>query len=146
MQHGDAFDGEPPSHEEGRELLREKPVKVIACDSASLVGPEDADAIIVTGSHGGSLAARPGYGLAVKARGGVFNDAGVGIDDAGIRRLEILDVSGVPAATVDAMTARIGDARSAWETGILTHVNALALERGVEIGITVPEFADRLSA
>ncbi len=70
----------------------------------------------------------------------------MGVDNAGIRRLQILDDSGAPAATVDAMTARIGDARSAWETGILTHVNALALERGVEIGITVPEFADRLSA
>ena len=91
MQGGKAFEGNAPAYEETRKLLREMPVRVIACDSASLVKPDDADAIIITGSHGGRLAGRPGYGLAVQARGAVFNDAGVGIDMAGIQRLEILD-------------------------------------------------------
>ena len=142
MGRGETFEGEPPSHEEGREVLREEPVRVIACDSASLVEAGDEDVIIVTGSHGGSLAGRPGYGLAVKARGGVFNDAGVGVDEAGIRRLRILDETGVPAVTVDAKSARIGDARSAWDTGIVSHINALAEKQGVQVGMTVPEFAD----
>ena len=88
---GEAFEGNAPTYEETRKLLREVPVRVIACDSASLVKPDDADTIIITGSHGGRLAGRPGYGLAVQARGAVFNDAGVGIDMAGVQRLEILD-------------------------------------------------------
>ena len=146
MQHGKVFEGDAPTYEETRKLLREVPVRVIACDSASLVKPDDADAIIITGSHGGRLAGRPGYGLAVQARGAVFNDAGVGVDMAGIQRLEILDKVTTPAVTVDAMTARIGDARSAWESGIISHINTQAAKRGVTVGMTVPTFAELLTS
>ena len=142
MRRATAFSGVSPTYKQTRELLREAPVRVLACDSASLVESGDADAIIVTGSHGGVLAGRPGYGIAVRARAAVFNDAGVGIDQAGIQRLEILDQAGMPAATVDAMSARIGDARSAWETGVVSHINTHASERGATIGMTVPAFAD----
>ena len=120
-------------------------MKVIACDSASLVEPNDSDAIIITGSHGGRLAGRPGYGLAVQARGAVFNDAGVGIDMAGIQRLEILDQSSTPAVTVDTMTARIGDARSAWESGIISHINKQAAKYEVTVGMTVPTFVELIT-
>jgi len=146
MQYGKAFEGDAPACEETRKLLREVPVRVIACDSASLVKPDDADAVIITGSHGGRLAGRPGYGLAVQARGAVFNDAGVGIDMAGVQRLEILDRSSTPAVTVDAMTARIGDARSAWEKGIISHINTQAAKRGVTVGMRVPTFAELLTS
>ena len=146
MQGGKAFEGNAPAYEETRKLLREAPVRVIACDSASLVQPGDADTIIITGSHGGRLAGRPGYGLAVQARGAVFNDAGVGIDMAGVQRLEILDQNATPAVTVDAMTARIGDARSGWESGIISHINAQAAKRGVTVGMTVPTFAELLTS
>ena len=84
---GDPFEGALPPYPETRVLLRAAPVRVIACDSASLVESGDTDAIIITGSHGGVLAGRPGYGIATVARGAVFNDAGVGIDQAGIQRL-----------------------------------------------------------
>ena len=146
MQRGKAFEGDAPAYLETRRLLREGPVRVIACDSASLVEPNDGDTIIITGSHGGRLAGRPGYGLAVQARGAVFNDAGVGIDMAGIQRLDILDQNSTPAVTVDAMTARIGDARSAWENGIISHFNKQAAKRGVTVGMTVPTFAELLSS
>ena len=146
MQGGKAFEGDAPTYEETRKLLREVPVRVITCDSASLVKPDDADAVIITGSHGGRLAGRPGYGLAVQARGAVFNDAGVGRDMAGVRRLEILDQNSVPAVTVDAMTARIGDALSAWESGIISHINTHAAKRGVTISMTVPTFVELLTS
>ncbi|MYE88801.1 hypothetical protein F4X33_07400 [Candidatus Poribacteria bacterium] len=145
MQCGKAFEGDAPAYEETRKLLREVPVRVIACDSASLVEPNDGDAIIITGSHGGRLAGRPGYGLAVQARGAVFNDAGVGIDMAGVQRLEILDQNSTPAVTVDAMTARIGDAGSAWESGIISHINKQAAKRDVTVGMTVPTFVELLT-
>ena len=146
MQQGTAFEGDAPTYLETRKLLRDAPVRVIACDSASLVKANDVDAIIITGSHGGRLAGRPGYGLAVQARGAVFNDAGVGVDMAGIQRLEILDRNATPAVTVDAMTARIGDARSAWENGIISHINKQATKRGVTVGMTVPTFAELLAS
>ena len=145
MQHGKAFEGNAPAYLETRKLLREVLVRVIACDSASLVEPDDTDMIIITGSHGGRLAGRPGYGLAVQARGAVFNDAGVGVDMAGVQRLEILDQNFTPAVTVDAMTARIGDARSAWENGIISHINTQAARRGVTVGMTVPTFVELLT-
>ena len=58
MQGGKAFEGNAPAYLETRKLLREAPVRVIACDSASLVEPNDGGAIIITGSHGGRLAGR----------------------------------------------------------------------------------------
>ncbi len=146
MRRGKTFEGDTPGYEETRTLLQETPVRVIACDSASLVETGDANAIIITGSHGGVLAGRPGYGIAVQARGAVFNDAGIGIDQAGIQRLKILDRAAIPAATVDAMSARIGDARSAWESGTLSNINTQAEKRGITVGMTVPAFAGLLSS
>ena len=145
MGRGLVYEGDVPGYEEARELLRESPVPVVACDSASLIEEDDVDTIIVTGSHGGSLAGRPDYGIKVKAHGAVFNDAGVGIDLAGIRRLDILERAAIPAATVDSMSARIGDARSAWESGIISHINPQAARHGITVGMTVPAFADLLS-
>ena len=51
----------------------------------------------------------------------VFNDAG-----SAVTRLPALDARGIPAAAVDCMSARIGDCRSMWDTGIVSHVNASA--------------------
>jgi len=142
---GSPFTDEVPRYEETRSVLQDEPIQIITCDSASLVSPEDAGAFIITGSHGGVIAGRPGYGIAAQAKGAIFNDAGFGIDQAGIQRLETLEQAGIPAATVDAMTARIGDAMSAWETGILSHINPQAKKHGVTVGMTVPEFAKKLS-
>ena len=134
-----------PAGEEARVVLRPardgRPA-VIGCDSASLVRPEDADHIVVTGSHCGILPGRPGYGLGVRSRGAVFNDAGGG---PGTARLPLLDAQGIPGAAAAAASARIGEARSTWETGIVGSVNGLAAKRGAQAGMTVREFADRLS-
>ncbi len=143
---GKLFAGETPAYEETRTVICETPIRVIACDSASLVKPDDANAFIITGSHGGVIAGRPGYGIAAQAKGAVFNDAGIGIDQAGIQRLKILDQTNIPAGTVDAMSACIGDALSAWESGILSHINTQAEKHGVTTGMTVLEFAEKLSS
>ena len=144
MSQGQAFAGEIPAYKESRTLLQQTPVRIIACDSASLVESGDAGAIIITGSHGGVLAGRPGYGIAAPVRGAVFNDAGVGIDQAGIQRLKVLERAAIPAVTVDVASARIGDARSAWESGIISYINAQAAKRGVTVGMTVPAFTELL--
>lgn len=142
MSAGSNFNGKPPPYAEGRFQLRDN---VIGCDSASLVEERDEGLIVITGSHGGTLASRPSYGLAVAALGAVFNDAGVGIDGAGIQRLAILDKTNVAAVTVDAMTASIGNARSTWDDGIISHINKQAKQRGVRVGMTTVDFADLLS-
>ena len=140
-----AYSGDVPSYEEARVVLASQPLTVLGCDSASLVTSEDADALIVTGSHGGALAGRPSYGLVTTPRGAVFNDAGVGIDEAGIARLAILDAQGVPAVTVGADSAQIGDARAAWDDGVISHVNAVAAALGLTPGDRVPDFAAKLA-
>lgn len=95
-------------------------------DSASLICPEDEGEIVITGSHGGLVGGDPLRALKTRARIAVFNDAGVGIDQAGITRLPILNKTGVAAVTVDCQTARIGDAESALETGLISHANKVA--------------------
>ena len=59
-------------------------------------------------------------------------------------RLPALDARGIAAATVAAASARIGDARSTYEDGILSRVNRGAAALGIAPGISAREFvADR---
>jgi hypothetical protein len=139
-------DGPVPAHKEDRFLLRDGPIPVWGIDSNSLVRPDDAGTIVVTGSHGGILGGRPETAIRVDALAAVYHDAGIGKDRAGISRLPALDPRGIGGATVDGNTARIGDARSLWATGRLSHVNATAAGWGASAGMTVPEFADVATA
>lgn len=135
---------EAPPYAEARTLLLERPrqPKVWGLDSNSLVRPDDTGTIVVTGSHGGILGGKPETALKIDALAAVYNDAGVGIDDAGISRLPALEARGIAAVTVDAGSARIGDARSTWETGIISHLNPLAQAYGGRAGMTVPAFVE----
>jgi len=133
---------DPPPYAESRFLFLDGPVQVWGIDSNSLVRPEDAGHIVVTGSHGALLAGKPETAIRVDALAAIYNDAGIGIDKAGISRLPALDARGIAGATVAAASARIGDARSAWETGILSAINGSAERRGARVGMTVPEFAE----
>jgi hypothetical protein len=108
--------------------------RLVLIDSASLVSPDDSDAVVVTGSHGGLLGGNPSTALKYPARAAIFNDAGGGRDLAGASRLAALDARGIPAATVSTWSARIGDARSTFADGYLSHINAHARSVGAEIG------------
>ena len=61
------------------------------------------------------------------------------MDGAGFTRLPALDARGIAAATYSAWTARIGDGRSAVETGIVSSVNHRAAALGLKPGGTVRE-------
>jgi hypothetical protein len=138
----------PPNYEEARFPIRETPGEpaIWGLDSVSLVQPEDKDRVLIVGSHGGILAGKPETALKHDAIAAVFNDAGVGADGAALTRLPPLDARGIAAVTIDCMSARIGDARSAWETGILTHVNGMAKKLGARPGMTVQDFAAQVIA
>jgi hypothetical protein len=109
-------------------------------DSNSLVRPEDAGTIVVTGSHGGLLGGRPETAIRVAAFAAVYNDAGGGIDDAGFSRLPALETRGIAGATVDAFSARIGDAGSTYADGVITRVNQAAARLGGAPGMACREF------
>jgi hypothetical protein len=133
--------GEPPAELESAFLLIVEPPAVWALDSASAVAPEHVGAIVVTGSHGGLLGGRPETALKYDALAALYNDAGIGIDEAGISRLPALDQRAIAAGTVAAASARIGDARSTYEDGIISRVNARAAALGAVPGIAAREFA-----
>lgn len=114
-------------------------------DSASMAVPEDRRKIVVTGSHGGLLGGAADDGvLAMDVFAAFFNDAGGGKAEAGFSRLQALDARGVAAATVSAFTARIGDGRSTYETGVISRVNEVARRLEIKEGMTAREAVARL--
>ncbi len=104
--------------------------------------PEDAGHIVISGSHGESLGGKPETALKYDAIAAVFSDAGIGIDQAGLSRLPALDSRSIPAATVSAESARIGDGRSIYEDGVISCVNETAKNIGAKTGMRTPEFVD----
>jgi hypothetical protein len=134
----------PVVEESRRRLPGASGIEVIAADSNSLVGPGDQGAIVITGSHGALLGGRPETAIKWPVLAAIYNDAGLGIDGAGITRLPALDARGIAAATVSAWSARIGDAQSSLDDGFITHANARAVSLGAEIGISCSELVARL--
>ena len=116
----------------------------MALDSIGLVEASDTGCALVIGSHGGLHGGDPRTALPVDARVALFHDAGRGRDDAGTTRLVVLASRGVAAGTVDYRTARIGDARSMWERGVLSCVNAPLASFDVREGMTVQQALRRL--
>jgi hypothetical protein len=108
--------------------------RIVLIDSASLIEPADAGQILVTASHGALVGGNPAMALRVDAYAAVFSDAGVGRDGAGIARLPALDRRGIAGLTVSAASARIGEAASLFEEGIVSHVNATAARLGAHAG------------
>ncbi|MGH8707062.1 MAG: hypothetical protein ACREVD_03275, partial [Burkholderiales bacterium] len=55
-------------------------------------------------------------------------------------RLPVLAARGIPAVTVSAASARIGEARSMWESGAISYVNEPAAKHGAHPGMPLAEF------
>ena len=115
------------------------PIRVLDSITEALDGPPGQ--VVVSGSHGGISAGR--FALQARVALAVFNDAGVGLDDAGIAALPLLQAHGIAACTVAHHSARIGEAASTLATGVVSHANEAALARGLRPGQPLRE---RLSA
>ena len=106
--------------------------EILLADSIThVVRPRDSGKVVICGSHGGYSAAI--LALQKNITGVIFNAAGGGKGRAGVAGLDILNQYGVPAAAVDAFTARIGIA-SETEKGIVSYANTLARSVGVQVG------------
>ena len=101
-------------------------------DSITELQPADAGCIALSGSHGGLSSAR--YAIAARPLLSVFNDAGVGLDDAGIAGLDLMQAQGLAACAVSHMSARIGQGASTFEHGRVSHANAAARALGITAG------------
>jgi hypothetical protein len=127
---------DPAPCEEARRVLANSDWRrrIVLIDSASLIAPEDAGQIIIAGSHGALVGGSPQMALRVDGFAAVFSDAGVGADGAGITRLPALDTRGIAGLTVSAASARIGDAASLYDDGIISHANDTARRLGAAPG------------
>lgn len=103
-----------------------------------------ASRVVISGSHGGVSSAR--YALQAAPRLAVFNDAGVGKDGAGIAALALLQARGIAACTVAHTSARIGEASSTLEEGIVSHLNESAASLGLAVGQPLRPVVDALTA
>lgn len=115
-----------------RDTHRMRSLRLI--DSITELQPQDAGCIAVSGSHGGISSAR--FAAAAKPALSIFNDAGIGKDEAGIAGLAWLQTQGLAACAVAHTSACIGVAQSTLAHGIVSHANEDALALGVRIGQT----------
>lgn len=139
----------PPKMEEARfdiHAANGHGVRVVGADSITLVRPEDAGQIFICGSHGGVLSGRPETAIKVDVFAVVCNDAGIGIDGAGLTRLPALDARRIAAAVVSCFSARIGDGRSIWADGYISAVNDTAGRLGGAIGQSCRTFVAAMIA
>jgi hypothetical protein len=116
--------------------------RVVLVDSITQIAPDDAGSIAVSGSHGGTSSAD--FAAEVPLALAVFNDAGIGKDEAGVAGLAQLEAQGRAAAAVSHLTARIGDAADAWENGVISRVNAGAAKLGLRVGKRLRESVERI--
>src|SRR5260370_286798 len=110
------------------------PAPIAIADSITRIAEAEAKgAVIVNASHGGIYAAY--LAAKVGAAAAIFNDAGIGRDQAGISGLAYLQDLGTPAATVGHDTARIGDGADMIARGVITYANRLAEALGCRPGL-----------
>jgi uncharacterized protein YunC (DUF1805 family) len=127
------------SHHDAEVVYEGKEGRIILVDSVSQLNESHRGTLVVGGSH---CAHTTLYRTAKLNLRGIFqNDAGKGKENQGISGLPLYDQIGVPAAAVDCMTAKIGDARDTWESGKLSVVNETAKKIGLNVGMTVQEAA-----
>ena len=116
--------------------------RIVLADTISYLNTSHRCCVVVSGSHCARTTFEWIKDLGLK---GIFlNDGGKGKDKQGISGLPVFDQAGVPAAAIDCMSAMIGNARDAWDTGIVSVANELAKKLGVDKGITVQESAKRV--
>ena len=125
-----------------KEVARGPSLRIVLVDSITRLTADDAGAVVVSGSHGGTSAAE--FALALPLAAAFFNDAGIGKDEAGVAGLGLLQERGVAAGTVSHASARIGDAQDAWDHGIVSRVNAAAAALGIAPGDRLKDALARL--
>lgn len=138
--------GDSAAYDEARSVagVNRHGLRIVCVDSVSLVTPDDAGQIVLSGSHGGVVCGQRGLAIRVAAAAAFYNDAGIGKDQAGVSRLPVLDEQHIAAATVAAASARIGDGRSTYESGILSRANVTAADLGFAPGMPAREAVERV--
>jgi len=119
-------------------------VAIVVADSVTALGADARGAVLVSGSHGGLVAAQ--YASRAGVRAAIFNDAGRGLDDAGIAGIIALDGVGLASAAVAHGSSRIADGPDTLARGIVSFANARAASLGIAPGMSCRDAAERLRA
>lgn len=130
--------GQLPPYPEGRYVLADG---IWGLDSIGMVVPGDAGRILIIGSHAALHGGRAESALPVAAALAAFNDAG-----GAVSRLPALAERGIAAVAVDCMSARIGDSRSMWESGVISTVNEKAAAFRIAPGMALRAAAEAVAA
>jgi len=122
------------------EMLNSARGRVVACDSAYDVLPNNRDRdIVVNASYCGVLPAR--FLGAQSPRGVIGVDCGVGPAGASIAGLWYLEALNIPAAAADVMTVHLGNGVDLHDNGVISFVNRPAADCGVTVGMDVRDAA-----
>lgn len=118
--------------------------RMIVCSDglAAAAGMDAARIVLCAGAHSGLSVV--GYVKRLRPLGFLLSDGGMGKNRSGVAGLDPLDDAGIAGASVNALTARMGDGRSTYFDGVVSAVNARAAAKGVAIGQTAIEAADLL--
>lgn len=129
----DAFDNSV------HEVFKGRTGSILASTSSFVFKNKIPNDVICIASHTGRVFAESA--ISITPRGAMANDAGMGLERSGVGGLPLLQEAGIPAASVAAMSARIGDGLSTYHDGIISATNELAEARGVRVGMTAKEAA-----
>jgi hypothetical protein len=116
---------------------------IVCTDGLAYAMSEDGPNIVLcSAAHTG--ASIVGYLTKLRPWGFILSDGGIGKNRSGLVGLDAMDRVGIPGASVDANTARLGDGRSTYFDGIVSAANMLANAKGVEVGQTAKLAAELL--
>ncbi len=99
--------------------------------------------VFALGTHSARVAAEHAFRWNVK--GWIANDAGMAKNNSGIAALGICGERGMPAASVSAASASIGNGLSTYHDGIVSAANEPARRKGVMVGMPARDALQKMA-
>lgn len=116
---------------------------IVCTDSIAFALPEDRERnVLCTAGHTGRSVVD--YFRQFRPWAFICSDGGIGKNNSGISALQDVEADGIAGASVDALTARMGDGQSTYFDGVISAMNSIAQAKGVRIGQTAREAAAHL--
>lgn len=113
---------------------------IVCTDSIAFALPEDRERnVLCTAGHTGRSVVD--YFRQFRPWAFICSDGGIGKNQSGISALQDVEADGIAGASVDALTARMGDGQSTYFDGVISAANSVAQAKGVRIGQTAREAA-----
>lgn len=127
-------------HEVHKIVKQQGKYRIAIANSATSITGDNKNDVFICASHSGINVGQ--YAAQANVKGFIGNDAGIGLEEAGVAGLKVLDEKGIPGAAVSSMSAEIGVGPTTYETGVISVVNKAAQKIGIKSGITAKQAAD----